>query len=1048
MSASKLPIIHVVNNEDEQLRRPIQIRPANWRHPDVDVHALEAQLRTNVQGEVRFDRGSLMIYSVDASNYQQIPLGVVVPKSYDDVAATFAACRHYGAPVMSRGAATGLAGQTCNNAIVIDWSKYLNKILELNPQQSYAIVQPGVICDEVVNASRPYNLTWSAQPATHSRCVFGGMLGNNSCGAHAQMGGKAVDNTEDMEVLLYDGTRLNVGWTTDEEAQRKISAGGREGEIYAKLLSLRNRNADEIKRRFPNIPRRVSGYNLDQLIPGDDGRYNIARSLVGTEGTCVAILHAKIHLIWNHPKRVVLMLGYPDIYRAADHILEILEYQPTALEGIDYRLIENIQKKGGPHRKFLKLLPEGRGFLMVEFGAATQEEAADTAQKVIERLKHTSNPPSHALFTDQEHQKDIWKVRESGLGATAFVPGEPNAWPGWEDSAVAPKDVSKYLQDLRALFDKYNYHPALYGHFGMGCIHCRVQFDLFTQKGIDAYKSFMDEATDLVNKYGGSYSGEHGDGQSRAQFLPKMFGPQIVEAFREFKSIWDPDWKMNPGKIVDPYHIDDNLKFGPEYRPWRPETHFHFPNDHGDMSHATMRCVGVGKCRRLNGEPNDDTMCPSFMVTREEKHSTRGRAHLLWEMLKTGPDGRGWRDESVKEALDLCLACKGCKGDCPVNVDVATYKAEFLSHYWEGRLRPRYAYAFGLIDQWSRLTSVAPGFFNLFTQLPGLSAAAKFAAGMPQQRKIPAFAPYTFKSWFRKNRVPRTLLSANPGNKVILWADTFNNYFFPETAQAAAEVLADAGCDVMVPKQHLCCGRPLYDYGFLDLAKGYLRKILTTLEPEIQAGTSMVVLEPSCASVFRDELNELWPDDPLAKKLVSQTFLLSEFLTEKLDAYQPPKLKRKALLHGHCHHKSIMRLNAEEKLLKEMELDYSAPPTGCCGMAGSFGYEKDKYDVSIKVGERVLLPAVRKSDISTVLIADGFSCKEQITQETPRQALHLAEVIKFAKDHGERGGPTAYPERDFVGPRIRAQKRSMLRAGIITAGAVAAGIWLLLRRKN
>jgi FAD/FMN-containing dehydrogenase/Fe-S oxidoreductase len=1041
MSASKLPII-----TEQQLLEPVQRRPSNWRHPDVDVNRLQLELRKNVEGEVRFDRGSQVIYSVDASNYQQVPLGVVVPRSYEDVIATFEACRRFDAPILSRGGGTGLAGQTCNHAVVVDWSKYLNNILELNPRERFAIVQPGVICDQVVNASRPYNLTYAPQPATHSRCVFGGMLGNNSCGAHAQMGGKAVDNTEELKVLLYDGTQMTVGWTDEQALERKIRAGGREGDVYAKLLSLRNRYASQIKERFSDIPRRVSGYNLDQLLPGDDGRFNIARSLVGTEGTCVAILEAKVRLIYNHPQRVVLMLGYPDVYHAADHILEILEFKPTALEGIDHRLIENIEKKGGPHRKFLKLLPKRHGFLMVEFGCDTQDEAADIAQRCIERLKQTSNPPEYALFRDHEDQKHIWKVRESGLGATAFVPGERNAWPGWEDSAVAPKDVARYLQDLRQLFDKYGYNPALYGHFGMGCIHCRVQFDLFTQAGIDKYKSFMDEATDLVNKYGGSYSGEHGDGQSRAQFLPKMFGQEIVEAFREFKSIWDPDWKMNPGKVVDPYRIDQNLKFGPEYQPWQPGTHFQFPNDHGDMSHATMRCVGVGKCRRLNGEPHDDTMCPSFMVTREEKHSTRGRAHLLWEMLKTGPDGRGWRDEAVKEALDLCLACKGCKGDCPVNVDVATYKAEFLSHYWEGRLRPRYAYAFGLIDRWSRVASLAPGFANLVTQMPGLSAVAKFAAGMPQQRQIPAFAPYTFRSWFRKNRVARTFLSGNRNNKVILWADTFNNYFFPETAQAAAEVLADAGCEVHVPMQHLCCGRPLYDYGFLDLAKKYLHQVINALRSDIESGTPMVVLEPSCASVFRDELNELMPRDTLANKLVSQTFLLSEFLEKKVDNFQPPKLRRKAIVHGHCHHKAIMRMQSEQKILKAMELDYIELASGCCGMAGSFGYEKDKFDVSIKIGERVLLPAVRKADISTLIVADGFSCKEQVAQETSRKALHLAEVIKFAKDNGH-GGRTAYPEQDIVASRARAQKRSMLRAGIITGAAIATGIWFALRKK-
>src|SRR6185312_1228972 len=418
----------------------------------------------------------------------------------------------------------------------------------------------------------------------------------------------------------------------------------------------------------------------------------------------------------------------------------------------------------------------------------------------MDQLKQRSNPPSMKLFVDKEEQHHIWEIRESGLGATAFVPGEPDSWPGWEDSAVAPEKVGNYLRELRKLYDKYSYNPALYGHFGQGCIHCRVDFDLYTAPGIRKWRSFMEEATDLVVKFGGSLSGEHGDGQSRAEFLHKMFGPELVEAFREFKSIWDPDWKMNPGKVVDPYRIDENLRLGASYAPWEPATHFKYPEDGGSFAHAVLRCVGIGKCRRLDGKPDDDTMCPSFMVTREERDSTRGRAHHLWEMLHGDVIQGGWRDEHVKESLDLCLSCKGCKGDCPVNVDMATYKSEFLSHYWEGRLRPRYAYAFGLVDQWSRLASLWPGMVNLVTQTPGLSHLAKLAAGMPLERRIPEFAPLTFKSWFREHR-PKPRAATN-GN-VVLWPDTFNNHFFPETAQAATEVLEDAGFEVEVPRPHL-----------------------------------------------------------------------------------------------------------------------------------------------------------------------------------------------------------------------------------------------------
>jgi FAD/FMN-containing dehydrogenase/Fe-S oxidoreductase len=1031
MSSAKLPILN-----------PTSHREYDWRHPEVNVEKLHAALKRNIEGEVRFDDGSKAMYSLDGSNYQQIPIGVVVPKSVEDAVTAIQITSELGAPLLSRAGGTSLAGQTCNYAVVIDWTKYVNRITEVHPSEKWAWCEPGVIRDQLADAVCEQKLTYGPDPSTHTHCCIGGMLGNNSCGAHAQFGGKAVDNLEEMEVMLYDGTRMNVGWMTNVDLDAKAAGNGREAQIYSQLRSLRDSYAKLVEQNYPKIPRRVSGYNLDQLIPGDDGRFNVGRALVGSEGTLATILRAKVSLVYSHPERVLLMLGYPSVYEAADHLMEVLESSPIALEGIDDVLVSNIKKKGGPHAEYLPLLPEGKGWLMLEYGCDTREEAEEQAQQIMSRLKAKGDAPSMKLITDKQQQVKLWRLRESGLGATAFVPGQPMTWEGWEDSAVAPERVGEYLRDLRGLYNKYEYKSALYGHFGMGCIHCRVSFDLFTQAGIEKYMRFLDEVTTMItSKYNGSLSGEHGDGQSKAMFLQKMFGPEIIQAFREFKAIWDPEWKMNPGKMVDPYHPDQNLRLGPTYRPWQPKTHFQFPEDDGHMSHATLRCVGVGQCRRLSGEPGNDTMCPSFMVTKEEKHSTRGRAHLLWEMLKTGPDGHGWHDDSVKEALDLCLACKGCKGDCPVNVDVATYKAEFLSHYWEGRLRPRYAYAFGLIDQWARLASMAPGFVNLFTQIPGVSAIAKFAAGMPQQRKIPAFAPYTFKSWFQKN-APKV----NGGKRVILWADTFNNNFFPETSQAAVEVLTNAGCDVQVPMQHMCCGRPLYDYGFLDLAKKYLHNVLNILRDDIEKGTPIVVLEPSCASVFRDELHNLMPNDPLAKKMVAQTFLFSEFL-ERHTKYPLPRLRRKALVQGHCHHKAVMRMKSEEEVLRAMDLDYTELAAGCCGMAGSFGYEKDKYEVSIAVGERVLLPAVRKADLSTIIVADGFSCKEQIVQQTPRGALHLAEVIKLALDHPETGGRTAYPESHFIVPRLKAQKRSMVRAGIITVAALGLGTWLLLRKR-
>ena len=1036
MSVSRIPLI-----TPDELSRSLPL-PEQHRRPagSLDVAALEAELRRNLEGEVRFDAGTKAMYAVDASNYRQIPIGVVVPRSTEDVVQTVTACRKFGAPLLSRGGGTSLAGQSCNVAVVMDWSKYMHGVLEINLRERWARVLPGAVCDELRDrALKESNnlLTWGPDPATHNHCCFGGMIGNNSCGAHAQMSGKTDNNIEELEVLLYDGTRMTVGWMTDLELEERIRKGGREGDVYRYLKSLRARYADLIREKYPPIPRRVSGYNLDQLIPGKDGRFNIARSLVGSEGTLVTVLEAKCKLVDAKAQRVILMLGYSDVYEAADHVTDIDPFGPTALEGIDSRLYENIEKKGGPHRRFLNMLPEGNGWLLAEFGADRHEDALELVHRVMDMLKSKPGAPSMKLFTNKEDMAHIWAVRESALGATAFVPGEPDTWPGWEDSAVAPEKLGGYLRALRALFNKYEYNPALYGHFGQACVHCRVDFDMTSATGIEKWRSFMEEATDLCVRYGGSLSGEHGDGQARGEFLNKMFGSELIQGFREFKSIWDPDWKMNPGKVVDPYRIDENLRLGADYQPRQPQTHFQWPEDGGSFAHATLRCVGIGKCRRKAGtKPGDDTMCPSFMVTHEERHTTRGRAHHLWEMLNGDVITKGWRDENVKEALDLCLACKGCKGDCPVNVDMATYKSEFLSHYWEGRLRPRYAYAFGFVDQWARLASLAPGFANLFTQLPILRTLAKKAAGMPLERDIPAFAPETFKSWFRKRA---TKTAGQP--KVILWADTFNNYFLPETAQAAVEVLEHFGYEVNVPMQHLCCGRPLYDYGFLDRAKQYLNKVLDAVAPQIAAGTPMVVLEPSCCSVFRDELNGLMPHSQSAHRLMENTFTFSEFLEQKVKNYDAPKLLRKAIVQGHCHHKAIMRMYDEETVMKKMRLDFELLDSGCCGMAGSFGYEADKYDVSIACGERALLPAVRKAGLSALVMADGFSCKEQITQDTPRQALHLAEVMQMALRNSS-GPRQMYPEQETARKRVEAQRRSMRRAAV-AAGLIVGAIALL-----
>ena len=1022
----------VVSGQKAEVRKP-QAGGRQIHSIQVDAEALAAELRAKIRGEVRFSSGDRAMYSTDASNYRQVPIGVVIPIDLDDVITTIALCRQYGAPVLPRGAGTGEAGQTCNVAVVIDFSKFMNRVVDINPEERVARVQPGLILDDLRNAAERYTLTFGPDPVTHARCTLGGMIGNNSCGVHSVMAGKTDVNVEELDVLTYDGVRMRVGKTNDEELERIVNGGGRRGEIYARLKALRDRYADLIRTRYPDIPRRVSGYNLEQLLP--ENGFQVARALVGTEGTCVTVLEATVRLVYSPPARSMVVLGYRDIYLACDHVMELMAHQPIGLEGFDDRLVVDMKKKK-MHLQDVALLPDGGGWLIVEFGADDQQTANDRARSLMEGLQRQVDPPTMKMFDDHKKQEQIWNVRESGLGAAAFIPGELPYWPGWEDSAVPPVSCGRYLRELRNLMERYNYGGVFYGHFGEGCLHTRIDFDLISAPGISKFRSFMNEAADLVVRYGGSLSGEHGDGQSRAELLPKMYGKELVEAFREFKTIWDPQGKMNPGKVVEPYRLDENLRLGTTYEPARVQTHFRYPEDNGRFADATLRCVGVGKCRRLGG----GTMCPSFMVTREERHSTRGRARMLFEMMQGEVVGeQGWRDEEVKEALDLCLACKGCKGECPVNVDMATYKAEFLAHYYAGRPRPVSAYTMGLIYWWARIASLAPGLANFVTQTRPLCDILKRLGGIAPERNIPAFAAQTFKRWVRESGRGTACQEAvqrdESKRQVILWADTFNNHFLPKTLQAAVEVLEAAGCDVIVIPESLCCGRPLFDFGFLDQAKGLLRQVLSTLRPYLQAGIPVVGLEPSCIAVFRDELTNLFPDDEDAKLLSAQSFLLSEYL-ERLD-YRPPQVRRRALVHGHCHHKAIMKMDDEAALLSRMGLDYRILDSGCCGMAGVFGFERgEHYDVSIKVGERVLLPAVRSAPKDELIIADGFSCREQIAQTTDRRALHLAQVLQMGLkgDSGVRN----YPETEFVAEPTRARLRleAVLLAVAIVAGAL------------
>ncbi len=950
---------------------------------------LEAALRAALKGEVRFDAGARAAYASDASNYRQVPIGVVLPRSAEDIVAAVAACREHGAPILARGGGTSLCGQTVNVAVVIDTSKYLDAVLELDVASRTARVEPGVVCDALRGAAERHGLTFGPDPATHSRCTLGGMIGNNSCGAHSVMAGKTVENIEALEVLTYDGARFWCGPTSEAELEAIVRRGGRQGEIYEKLRSLRDRYADLIRGRFPKIKRRVSGYNLDQLLP--ENGFNVARALVGSEGTCALTLQALTRLVRSPRERVLLVAGFEDIYAAGDAVPQVLAAGPIACEGLDTGIIGGLRERG-LKLEDIALLPAGNAWLMVEFGADSRDEAVRQAGLLQKTL-------GGSLIEEKSLMNRFWTIRETGASATSLklkTTDGPDPVVGWEDAAVDPLRLGDYLREFQSLVDRYGYRTSLYGHFGDGCIHARINFELRTAQGVAHWRGFLREAAGLVVDYGGSLSGEHGDGQGRAEFLPIMYGPELMVAFREFKRIWDPQGRMNPGKLVDAlgevYRVDENLRQGPDYKPVSVATRLSFLSNEGDgFARAAERCIGMGKCRSAEG----GTMCPSYRATREERYSTRGRARLLGEMLRGEVITDGWQSEEVKESLDLCLACKGCRSDCPTHTDMASYKAEFLSHYYEQHSRPLQAHSMGRIGEWAPLAARVPNLVNGLIGSPLISSVVKRIAGISSERAVPRFARRSFRAQFdalqRGRRSPASAGGMRHGDPVVLFPDTFSNYFRPQSALAAVRVLEASGARVSLPREKLCCGRPYYDFGMLDKAKQSLEKILAALGAQIESGVPVVVLEPGCHSVFRDEMVKLLPGHPVAAKLAQQTFSLAELLEKR--NWKPRHIGGQALLHGHCHQKALGGTGADVRLLEAAGIETSAPETGCCGMSGSFGMRPETYATSVKIANLSLLPKVKGTTPGTFIVANGFSCREQIEELAGRETVHLAEVL-------------------------------------------------------
>ncbi|MGD9485963.1 FAD-binding and (Fe-S)-binding domain-containing protein [Streptomyces sp. TRM70308] len=930
---------------------------------------LAAELRQNVRGEVEFDAASRALMTMDASNYRRVPVGVVAPRDAEDVAAALAVCRTHGVPVVARGAGTSIAGQATGTGVVLDFTRHLNAVLELDPGSRTAVVQPGVILDTLRARAARHGLTFGPDPSTHSRCTLGGMIGNNSCGAHSVAWGTTADNVHALRVLTHAGERAHLapgGDGVPEALRQTVRAL-----VHGELARLRT--------GFPDLPRRISGYALDALLPerGEDW----ARAFTGSEGTLGVLTEATVRLVEAPGARVLAVLGYPDESAAAEAAADLLPHGPLTVEGMANDLV-------GPASR--ALLPRGGAWLFTEVGGADPREARAHAERLCAAA--AAGTTDHALVVEPAEQRALWRIREDASGTATRLPDDSEAWPGWEDCAVPPARLGAYLKDFRALLRSHGLRGLPYGHFGDGCIHVRIDFDLLSRPGVERFRAFSTDLAELVVQHGGSLSGEHGDGQARAELLPKMYGPEMVALFERFKDAWDPaaargEGGLNPGVLARPHRLDENLRFAVLPRE-RPRTAFAYPHDGGDFSAAVRRCVGVAKCRDTAAGPG--VMCPSFRATGAERHSTRGRARLLHEMLAGEVVTDGWRSPEVHEALDLCLSCKGCRSDCPVGVDMATYKAEFLHHHYAGRRRPLAHYALGRLPRWLRLaaaTRAVPA-LNAAASARPLAALAKRLAGLAPERDVPPLAPVPFTRWWRTQ--DRAAQPAGP--TTVLWPDTFTNHLSPEAGRAAVAVLHDAGLRLAVPPRPVCCGLTYVSTGQLDQARAVQRRTLDAMAPAVDADLPVTVLEPSCAAALRTDLPELLPDDPRAARLAARVRTFAETLEELAPRWRPPRVDRPVAGQTHCHQHAVLG-DAADRRLRELAGLTGELSGGCCGLAGNFGFERGHYDVSVACAEDQLLPAVRTAPENAELLADGYSCRTQLTQLGGVRGRHLAEVL-------------------------------------------------------
>jgi len=948
-----------------------------------------ASLTAALSGDCDFSPAGIALYTSDASNYRQIPLGVVYPRNSDDVRTATRLCREHNLPVLMRGGGTSQNGQCVNEAVVLDCSRHMNRVLSIDVHNRTALIEPGVVCDALKAEAEQSDLTFGPDPATHSRCTLGGMIGNNSCGPHSMLAGKTVENVIELEVLTSQGDQFWVGPTTEQELEAIIAKGDQQSIIYAELKAIRDEYAEEIRARYPTIKRRVSGYNLDQLLP--ENGFNVARSLVGSEGTCVSVLQARVKLIENPAHKRLVVMGFKDIYSAGDSVPELMPFKPIAMEGLDWNIIGGLNDRNLKQQE-VALLPEGKAWLLVELAAPSEAALREHCKLFIEAMNRSTHVLSLIEVLDASDISAIWSIREQGASATSMSlnPADPDPVVGWEDTAVDPLQLGDYLRDFQALVDQYGYSTSLYGHFGDGCIHARITFDTRSEEGVKHWRHFSQDIARLVVKYGGSLSGEHGDGQAKAEFLPIMFGENLMQAFKRFKTAWDPQGRMNPGKLIDAYRMDENLRFGPDYKRPTVNTTLQFVEDVGGFARSSERCIGMGKCRSQTG-----AMCPSYQASGEERYSTRGRAHLLHELVRGEVIEDGWQNADIADSLEHCLSCKACKHECPTQVDIAAYKAEFMAAHYQRKRRPLHHFALGYIGTTlPKLSKLAP--LVNFTQQGAIGRLVKQVLGFSPEKSLPILESQSFSAWTLQHADRHDQHFSWFGNDehpvVVLWSDSVNAHYRVSILKSAVSVLTKCGYQVAIAKSFFCCGRPLYEYGFLEKARSQLQQILDNFHPHLPANSNLVVLEPSCLSVFKDEMKKLYPNHNGATDLSNRAMTLSAFLSTRIT--KPKRTLSKGILHLHCHDKSLGGQNFEREWMQRCFDSLKEPEAGCCGMAGSFGMRKQTRHLGQTLFARYLKPSIDAMDNETVIVANGFSCHEQITDYNRQRVLHPVQVLE------------------------------------------------------